>query len=59
MDKIYKTVEQVCEGCGNHFYLKYCSDGTYEYVGEICDCTSTFHPVEGEPSPSEWIETLK
>ena len=37
MEKIYKTVEQICEGCGKHFYLKYCSDGTYEYVGEVCD----------------------
>lgn len=33
MDKIYKTVEQICEGCGKHFYLEYCSDGTYLYVG--------------------------
>lgn len=59
MEKIYKTVEQICEGCGKHFYLKYCSDETYEYVGEVCDCEAGFHPVEGEPSVSEWMETLK
>lgn len=59
MDKIYKTVEQVCHGCGKHFYLEYCSDGTYEYVGVVCDCEDGFSPVEGEPSISEWMETLK
>ena len=59
MKKIYKTVEQICESCGKHFYLKYCSDGTYEYIGEVCDCESDFHPVEGEPSIPEWIDTLK
>ena len=59
MKKIYKTVEQICESCGKHFYLKYCSDGTYEYIGEVCDCESDFHSVEGEPSIPEWIDTLK
>ena len=59
MDKIYKIVEQICEGCGKHFYLKYCSDGTYEYVGEVCDCEDGFSAVDGDPSISEWMETLK
>lgn len=53
MDKIYRVVEHICNCCGKHFYLKYCSDGTYEYVGEVCDCEADFHPVEGEPSISE------
>ena len=59
MDKIYKTVEQECACCGKHFYLKYCSDGTYEYVGEVCDCEDGFYPVDGEPSISQWMETLR
>lgn len=59
MDKIYKTVEQICEGCGKHFYLEYCSDGTYSYIGEVCECDAEFHPVDGEISISEWMETLQ
>lgn len=59
MDKIYKDVEQVCEGCGKHFYLRYCSDGTYEYIGIVCDCEADFHPVDGELSISEWMKTLE
>lgn len=59
IDKIYKTVEQECDGCGKHFYLKYCSDGTYEYIGEVCTCLASFHPVNGEPSISEWIGQIK
>ena len=57
--KIYKTVEQECDGCGKHFHIRYCSDGTYEYIGEVCDCLASFHPVNGEPSISEWIEQIK
>ncbi len=58
MDKIYKIAEQICEDCGKHFYLEYCSDGTYTYVGEVCDCDTGFHPIDGEMSISEWMETL-
>ena len=57
--KIYKIVEQECSGCGKHFHLKYCSDGNYEYIDEVCDCLATFHPVDGEPSFAEWIEHIK
>ena len=55
----YKIVEQECGGCGKHFHLKYCSDGNYEYIDEVCDCLATFHPVDGEPSFSEWMEHIK
>lgn len=58
-EKIYKTVEQECDGCGKHFYVRYCSDGTYEYIGEVCTCLASFRPVNGEPSISEWIEQIK
>lgn len=57
--KIYKIVEQECSGCGKHFHLKYCSDGNYEYIDGVCDCPATFHPVDGEPSFSEWMEQMK
>lgn len=59
MDKKYKVVEQVCEVCGKHFYLRYCSDGSYEYIGDTCDCEEFFRPIDGEPSISEWLEKLK
>lgn len=59
MNKTYKIVEQICESCGKHFYLNYCSDGTYRYVEGTCDCEADFHPVDGEPTISEWIKTLK
>ena len=59
MDKVYRTAEQECHSCGKHFYLKYHSDGTYEYVEEVCDCDTDFSPVEGELSISEWLEYLK
>lgn len=59
MDKIYRVAEQICSVCGKHFYLKYCSDGTYEYVGKVCDCEADFRPIEGQPSISEWMESLK
>lgn len=59
MDKVHKTVEQECHGCGKHFYLRYCSDGTYEYIGEVCDCEADFSPVGEGLSISEWIGYLK
>lgn len=59
MGKIYKIVEQECHGCGKHFYLEYCSDGTYEYIGIVCDCDADFSPVNGEPSIQEWINSIK
>ena len=55
----YKIVEQECSGCGKHFHLKYCSDGNYEYIDEVCDCLATFRPVDGEPPFSEWINNIK
>lgn len=59
VEKIYKIVEQECSGCGKHFHLKYCSDGNYEYIDEVCDCLATFHPVDGEPSFGEWMNHIK
>lgn len=38
MNRIYKTVEQVCERYGKHFYIDYSSNGTYSYVGKVCKC---------------------
>lgn len=59
-NKIYKTVEQVCDKCGKHWKQKYCSDGTFEFVGEeCCACNSVSHPVDGEPSLSQWLAKIK
>lgn len=52
-------VEQECESCGKHFQLKYCSDGTYEYLGEVCECEGEFHPVGNELTISEWLSERK
>lgn len=57
-DKIYQNVEQECSCCGKRFFLKYCSDGTYEYDGHVCDCIATFHPVAGEPTISTWLDQI-
>lgn len=56
--KIYKDVMQKCEACGKEFMLRYRLDGTYEYIGEPCDCEAGFHPVGGELSIHEWVDTL-
>ncbi len=53
-----KIVEQECENCGNRFYLKYFEDGSYEYISPTCDCESEFHPINGEPSISQWLQFL-
>jgi hypothetical protein len=59
MDKQYKEVAQVCEECGAIFVIRYCSDGTYDYVSEPCECDSAFHPVEGQITITEWIASIK
>lgn len=55
---IYKTVEQECTRCGKHFNIRYCSKGFYDYVGNTCGCIAPFHPVDGEPSITEWLDEL-
>lgn len=53
-------VMQRCEGCGALFYAEYCSDGTYEYMNDVCDCESEFHPYySNEPSLSEFMFVFK
>lgn len=56
MNDTYRVVEQICDNCGMHFYLKYYPNGTYEYTGKVCECESGFHPLEGEYSISEWFK---
>lgn len=59
MNKQYKEVPQVCNDCNSIFVIRYCSDGTYDYVSEPCECESEFHPVEGKPTFAEWLESIK
>lgn len=54
-----KIVMQECICCGQRFPIKYYENGTYEYICETCECEGVFEPVDGEPSISEWVETLK
>lgn len=54
-----KVVMQECICCGQRFPIRYYEDGTIEYIGETCNCESDFEPIDGEPSISEWMETLK
>lgn len=53
-----KIVMQECTCCGQKFPIKYYENGTYEYICETCECEGDFEPVDGEPSISEWLETL-
>lgn len=50
---------QECSECGKQFTLLYLDDGSYEYLEEPCECDASFHPVDGELSISEWLETIK
>ena len=53
-------VMQKCESCGALFYVTYCSDGTYEYMNDVCDCESEFHPYHSdEPTLSEFMSMFK
>lgn len=53
-----KVVMQECTQCGEHFPVRYLEDGTYDYIRSFCDCESDFVPIEGQPSISEWMESL-
>lgn len=68
LGRITKLVIQRCEACGRVFPVLYkarfdsssgvfVSDG-YDYVGETCDCKADFAPDEGDPSISEWVDSL-
>ena len=47
-----------CEKCGTVFGVCYHADGSYEYANAPCECEADFRPINGEPSISEWLETL-
>ena len=55
----FKIVMQECNCCGKRFPIEYCSDGTYSYISNTCNCESSFEPIEGQPSISEWLQSLK
>lgn len=49
-------VMQKCENCGALFYVEYYSDGTYEYMNDVCECESEFHPYySNNPTLSEFM----
>ena len=56
--------EQECEACGRRFKVQYVTTigrikkFRYEYVDTPCECDAAFHPVDGAPSISEWLEQL-
>ena len=57
------AVEQVCECCGRHFWLLYHEDGAYDYLDDRgegpCGCEADYHPVDGSPTISEWLNSLE
>lgn len=53
-----KIVMQACACCGEIFSVRYLENGNIEYMDEPCECESDFEPISGEPSISEWMETL-
>lgn len=52
------TVMQECECCWITFPAIYSENGNIDY-SDACDCESDFHPVSGQPSISEWLESRK
>ena len=60
-EKKMKTivVMQECTQCGKRFALRYFDDGTFQFVTEPCHCDVGFKPIEGKPSLSEWVESIK
>ena len=52
------AVVQECHSCGAHFTIEYCENGGYDYLDYPCDCDSDFSPAYGEPSISEWLESI-
>lgn len=53
-------VMQECESCGALFYVEHCSNGTYEYMNDVCECESEFHPYFfNEPTLSEFMSMFK
>lgn len=53
------VVMQECQECGKRFPVRYFEDGTIEYISDTCDCEAGFNPIEGKPSISEWLETIR
>ena len=57
---IRRKVMQQCESCGALFYVKYYSNGTYEYMNDVCECESEFCPYSSnEPTISEFMLMFK
>ena len=57
---VKRAVMQECEACGALFYVKYCSNGTYEYMNDVCECESEFHPhFSNDPTLSEFMSMFK
>ena len=53
------VVTQECYDCGCKFDIMYLQDGTYEYIDDCCDCESPFSPISGQPSISQWLESIR
>ena len=53
-----KIVMQVCTCFWKIFLVRYLENRNIEYMDEPCECESDFEPISGEPSISEWMETL-
>lgn len=58
MNRNNKQVKQECSCCGHQFDLMYWANGSYTYLDDPCDCEAEFHPVEGSPTISEWLEQV-
>lgn len=53
------TVKQECCSCGERFTVRYYENGWYDFLDTPCECEDGFTPADGEPSISEWLESLK
>ena len=53
-------VMQECEDCGALFYTEYSTDGTYEYMNDVCECDSEFRPhFSNDPTLSEFMSMFQ
>lgn len=58
-ERKYLDAEQECIACGHKFIVRYWEDEDLDYVTEPCDCSAEYQPVEGNPSFSQWLKSIK
>lgn len=56
----YFDAQQNCNDCNETFTVRYWENGSYDYMDDACECEeSGFSPLNGVPSISQWLESLR